>query len=178
MNATFKTAPSDFLKWQLDFTKGRALQSSTVLSIPRTSQRISGLKRLMDTAIKCFWVLLYRLLLSLFLLLEATADLYGSLLWEVIMSSCRQGKYSANTLEHKITWLSFALAWGTVRVFRDRNHTANFYDWWINGSGDATPGGALVGVNVWGFGQVFAVTLLLLPFLSFSEIVYGCLPLP
>ena len=27
--------------------------------------------------------------------------------------------------------------------------------------------------NAWGFGQVIAIILLLLPFISFSEVVYG-----
>ena len=36
------------------------------------------------TLCKTFWVLMYRLLLSVYSLLKAIADLYGSVLWEVV----------------------------------------------------------------------------------------------
>lgn len=62
-----------------------------------------------------------------------------------------------------------ALVWGTIRVINHRsvaNYNTSFefsnLEFTLN-SGDST----------WAFGQVIAVILLLLPFISFSEAVYG-----
>ena len=61
-------------------------------------------------------------------------------------------------------------------MLQDRNnfdYLSSNYD-----PGNATVSNVLAEENVWGFGQVFAVSLLLLPLLSFSEAVYGGSPFP
>ncbi|GFF54334.1 hypothetical protein IFM58399_09798 [Aspergillus lentulus] len=73
----------------------------------------------------------------MYALILAGSDLYSSKIWE-------------------ITWLSFSLAWGTIRIFIVRN-----------------TGHASTDIhqeeNIWGFGQVVAVVMLALPLLSIIE---------
>ncbi|PVH69724.1 hypothetical protein DL98DRAFT_598415 [Cadophora sp. DSE1049] len=83
-----------------------------------------------------------KLVFSIFVVLLATFDLYSSMLWE-------------------ITWLAFALAWGSVRIFHSRTLVQ------VRGSE------ALVEENVWGFGQVLAVMILALPLVSLYETILG-----
>ena len=61
----------------------------------------------------------------------------------------------------QITWLTLALAWGTISVLRDRNNLS--YD----------QEGFLSEQNAWSFGQIVPVVLLLLPFLALVEVSYG-----
>lgn len=65
MRSTFRATPSNLFKRMLLLLRDKAIHS------PRTLCKI-------------FWVLTYRLLLSVYCLLKATADLYGSVLWEVL----------------------------------------------------------------------------------------------
>ena len=65
MRSTVRATPSNFFKRVLLMLRDKAIHS------PRT-------------LCKTLWVLTYRLLLSVYCLLKATADLYGSVLWEVI----------------------------------------------------------------------------------------------
>lgn len=51
-----------------------------------------------------------------------------------------------------------ALGWGTIRVLQDR---------WVGASA------GLEQQNAWGFGQVVALCLLILPLFAFLEIIYG-----
>ena len=57
----------------------------------------------------------------------------------------------------QITWLGFALAWGSVRIYRGRALVR------------VLDSDALAEENVWGFGQVLAVMILALPFVSLFE---------
>lgn len=67
----------------------------------------------------------------------------------------------------KITWLALAAAWGTIVVWHDRTH-ANY----VVGLSIAEQA-TLSEDNTWGFGQVFPLLLLILPLVSFFEVVYG-----
>jgi len=57
----------------------------------------------------------------------------------------------------EILWLAFALAWGTRNLFVTRAYNSD--------NSDKTE-------NTWGFGQLFPVLLLVLPFLSIMETYY------
>ena len=65
MRSTLRATPSNFFKRILLTLRGKAIHS------PRTLY-------------KTFWVFTYRLVLSVYCLLKATVDLYGSVLWEVV----------------------------------------------------------------------------------------------
>ena len=65
MPSTLRAIPSNFLKRMLLTLRNKAIHSPRMLC-------------------KIFWVLTYRLLLSVYCLLKAIADLYGSVLWEVV----------------------------------------------------------------------------------------------
>lgn len=67
----------------------------------------------------------------------------------------------------KITWLALASAWETIVVWRDPGHKD-----FLNGSSIAEQM-TLSEDNTWGFGQVFPLLLLILPLVSFFEVVYG-----
>ncbi len=69
----------------------------------------------------------------------------------------------------KITWLALALAWGTLVVWRDRGHHNYMSDF------DSREKHALSEDDTWGFGQIFPLVLLILPLVSFFEVVYGTL---
>ena len=64
----------------------------------------------------------------------------------------------------QITWLTVALAWGTIAVLRDRDSLT--YD---QGSSQRV----LSEQNAWSFGQIVPMVLLLLPFLALVEVSYG-----
>jgi hypothetical protein len=51
-----------------------------------------------------------------------------------------------------------ALAWGTIRIFVTRTNDSDYED---------DIGDIIAQENIWGFGQVVAVGLLILPFVSF-----------
>ena len=65
MRSTLRAIPSNFFKRMLLVLRDKAIYSPRMLY-------------------KTFWVLTYRLLLSVYCLLKAIADLYGSVLWEVV----------------------------------------------------------------------------------------------
>lgn len=67
----------------------------------------------------------------------------------------------------QITWLTVALAWGTIAVLRDRNSLS--YD---EDDPDVTQQ-VLSEQNAWSFGQIVPLVLLLLPFLALVEVSYG-----
>lgn len=70
------------------------------------------------------WLLVHMLLLPLYSLSEAVADLYGTLLWEVCLKQASSpGRPSLTTL--RITWLTLALVWGTIVVFCDLSHKSS-----------------------------------------------------
>ena len=86
-------------------------------------------------------------------------------------------------LYHKITWLATALVWGIIRVLEDRNLD---FDYQTSDPGsylasesnpDLDPNqdviNAVLKDNSWEFGQVVAVALLMIPFVSFVESIYG-----
>ena len=65
MRSTLRATPSNFFKRMLLVIRDKAIHSPRMLC-------------------KTFWVLTYRSLLSVYCLLKAIADLYGSVLWEVV----------------------------------------------------------------------------------------------
>ena len=65
MRSTLRATPSNFFKRMLLMLRDKAIHSPRILC-------------------KTFWVFTYRLLLSLYCLLKVMADLYGSVLWEVV----------------------------------------------------------------------------------------------
>jgi hypothetical protein len=95
----------------------------------------------------------YRLLRALCVLFLAITDVYQSSIWEVYCGLHLFDMDSNDILQ--FTWLSMALAWGTIRIFVSRKF------------GDEYIQQAIAEQNVWGFGQVIAVVLLALPFISF-----------
>ena len=66
-------------------------------------------------------------------------------------------------LNPKITWLATALTWGSIRIIMDRNQDFDYHD----------PISPVSEDDVWGFGQVVAVALLLVPLFCFFESIYG-----
>ena len=68
MRSTPRATLSNFFKRMLLMLRDKAIHSPRLLC-------------------KTFWVLTYRLLLSVYCLLKAIADLYGSVLWEVVYPS-------------------------------------------------------------------------------------------
>lgn len=59
---------------------------------------------------------------------------------------------------NKIMWLSFALVWGTMRIFVN---CSDLYDSVYSFNGQPLLGSNPTKVNTWGFGQVVPVVLLL-----------------
>jgi hypothetical protein len=59
-----------------------------------------------------------------------------------------------------MTWLLFALSWGTARIIVDLDHNNGI---WVSN----IPSSIMAEQNMWGFGQVVATGLLVLPLLSF-----------
>ena len=69
-----------------------------------------------------------------------------------------------------------ALVWGTIRILADRDHALRYAEGNPSAPfGHANLDAALVEQNVWGYGQVITVALLVLPFISFFEVIYGML---
>ncbi|TEY86703.1 hypothetical protein BOTCAL_0004g00060 [Botryotinia calthae] len=88
----------------------------------------------------------YRILRSLYAIFLACRQTFDSTIWE-------------------LGWLSFALVWGTVRIFTIRN-LPNSRD---NLDSSEMVSAVLSEENDWGFGQVLGLTLMILPLLSFYE---------
>ena len=146
MRNLFRSRPSKSMQRWLESIKNRASTSST-------------------TSASKFWLSIHRLLLSIYCLSKAAADLYGSLLWEVCLKQPPSSDRFLIT-RLKITWLALASAWGTIVIWRDRGGS---------GWNDFTFAQqmTLSEDNTWGFGQVFPLLLLILPLVSFFEAVYG-----
>jgi hypothetical protein len=102
----------------------------------------------------------YKVLRSLNTLLVTGGDLYSSKIWEVRNDILQFD----HTDSYKVTWLSIALAWGTIRIFVTRGDTSN-----VDLLG--APPGVITQQNVWGFGQVVALGILVLPLISFYGIL-------
>ncbi|KAE9366513.1 hypothetical protein N431DRAFT_429379 [Stipitochalara longipes BDJ] len=88
------------------------------------------------------------LLYSFYILIVSGKHVFGSRTWE-------------------LTWLFMALNWGSLRIIflHEYLHEKDFFP----GGNVYADGQTLSQQNVWGFGQVVSVVLLLLPLLSFSE---------
>ena len=121
-----------------------------------------------------YWASMHTLTLAVYCISKAAVDLYSSMLWEVCsILQIPLDETHTNYLNNKITWLAIALAWGSIRIIMDRDK--NFYvqnpDPGSASSQDVKS--AVLEDDVWGFGQVVAVVLLLAPLLSFVETIYG-----
>ena len=68
--------------------------------------------------------------------------------------------YADSTM--KIIWLSAALTWGTIRVYFDRS------PYQVDGERIL-----LSDENLWGFGQVFPLSLVALPLLGLFDSIQG-----
>ena len=142
-----------------NFARGRLLDYKT---------RASG------SSLPTYWASVYTFALAIYCIFKAAADLYSSMLWEVCSTlQLPLDDTHTNCLNHKITWLAMALAWGTIRIITDRG--INFA---IQNSDPSTGTGqdisdAISEDNIWGFGQVVAVALVVLPLFSFFEAIYG-----
>ena len=64
--------------------------------------------------------------------------------------------------------------WGTTRILVDRNHELKYAEGKKSAPfGHANLDVALAEQNVWGYGQVITMALLILPFISFFEVICG-----
>jgi hypothetical protein len=96
------------------------------------------------------WLVLSVVMMAAYILLKVMYEISTSMIWEVRITS--DLKYSMKlTLRYKLLWLTGALAWGTLRLLAT----------WQSSH--------LLEENLWGFGQVMALLLIALPFLSLSE---------
>ncbi len=66
----------------------------------------------------------------------------------------------ADILLIQISWLLYALAWGTVRLYMGRSYISN-------------DSHTTAEENSWAFGQCIPVLLLMLPLLAMVETSYG-----
>ena len=130
--------------------------------------------RALGNMFRTYWASVYTLTLTIYCILKAATDLYSSMLWEVC--SALQIPFDdthTDYLNHKITWLATALVWGTIRIIMDRD-----VDFGHQISDPVSMSGqdlrdAVLESDVWGFGQVVTVVLLLAPLFSFFETIYG-----
>lgn len=91
------------------------------------------------------WHVPYLLLYAIFVCLRVFYDISGSMLLEII-------------------WLTFAIAWGTIKVWSTRAVAEfNFNGFGITLNQDMTQ------ENAWSFGQTLPLVLLLLPLLSMAQ---------
>ena len=129
---------------------------------------------------RTYWASVYTLTLAIYCVLKAALDLYSSMLWEVCSApQIILDDSFTDYLNHKITWLTAALAWGSMRIILDRDvnfdnqaldpGSYNTQD--VRTTQDVTS--AVLEDDVWGFGQVVAVALLAAPLFFFIENIYG-----
>ena len=105
---------------------------------------------------KIHWAVAYLTVETLYVWLKAFCDIYESMTAEVcMMLSTLMLVKLAGLISPKIIWLASALAWGTRNLFMARSDAASSEE------------------NIWGFGQMFPVVLLVLPILSALETYYG-----
>ncbi|KAK0507020.1 hypothetical protein JMJ35_010478 [Cladonia borealis] len=102
---------------------------------------------------RTFWAFVYTLALATYCILKAAADLYSSMFWE-------------------ITWLAIALVWGTIRIIMDRDIDFGYQESDPVSLYSQDVKNAVLEDDIWGFGQVVAVALLLAPLFSFFETIY------
>jgi hypothetical protein len=102
----------------------------------------------------------YKILHSLFVLFVLASDLYSSALWEVRLTMDNP----KTVLIFQITWSVFVLFWGSAHIFvaRSVGLEANL--------------AVIKQENTWAYGQVLALLLLGLPFISLYELIYGNAP--
>ena len=135
--------------------------------------------RLANPQGRLFFKLTYVILCTAYLGIWATFDLYGSMLWEVsaYFTILRLDVVCAD--ESKISWLVFALVWGSVHVFIARSPAAlvKQYHHYSNDSFDSSKIALPLGDKEWTFGQCIALILLALPIFTIGESCLGKLVL-
>ena len=129
--------------------------------------------RALGNTFRTYWASVYTLALATYCILKAATDLYSSMLWEVCSVPQILLNDSHTDYGHKITWLATALVWGTIRIIEDRQIDIGF-----QGPDPVSMSGqdlrsAVLEDDIWGFGQVVTVALLLAPLFSFLETTYG-----
>jgi hypothetical protein len=178
MNFAFRALFYSFVTRAFFIVTGKSTLPSPVSRIISSIETI--LLRLQGPASNFCWIRLtslatYKILRSLYPILLASNDLYFSKFWEVgqnsSLSRIKISSHPNNTvLLLKITWLSIALAWGTIRIFVTRQGVY-MVDYGYSGNGVLKlvflTSADLQEQNIWGFGQVVALVLLLVPILSF-----------
>ncbi len=130
--------------------------------------------RALGNKFRTYWASVYTLTLAIYCILKAAADLYSSMLWEVCSAPQipLDGSHT-DYLNHKITWLATALVWGSIRIIEDRQIDIDFENSDPVSMSGQDLRNAVFEDDIWGFGQVVAVALLLAPLLSFFETIYG-----
>lgn len=130
--------------------------------------------RALGNTFRTYWALVYTLTLGIYCIVKAAVDLYSSMLWEVC-SALRNPLHDTHTdyLNHKITWLAMALAWGSIRIIMDRNISFDHQAPDPGSSSSQDLRNAVLEDDTWGFGQVVTVALLLAPLSSLFETIYG-----
>lgn len=93
----------------------------------------------------------------IYVLLKAFYDVYQSLLWEVSNNRRKRECSLWTDWCGQILWLALALIWGTSRLVQTRIHEASYHS----------------EMNVWSFGQILPVILLILPLLSIGQNYFG-----
>ncbi|KAH9868865.1 hypothetical protein J1614_007940 [Plenodomus biglobosus] len=91
------------------------------------------------------WHVLYLIMYSMFIPARAFYDIAESMLLEII-------------------WLTFAMAWGTIKIWTTRYSATFNYD-----GRNLTENHEVLEENVWSFGQTLPLVLLLLPILSMAQ---------
>ncbi|KAH7120800.1 hypothetical protein B0J11DRAFT_438088 [Dendryphion nanum] len=93
----------------------------------------------------CFWKLLYLALFAGFVSVRAFYDIAESMLLEIF-------------------WLTFAVAWGTIKLYDTRQSAGyNSNSEWVDANKD------VLEENSWSFGQILPLILLLLPILCMTQ---------
>ncbi|KAE8441095.1 hypothetical protein EG329_005890 [Mollisiaceae sp. DMI_Dod_QoI] len=99
--------------------------------------------------------LLYLFIYSLYILILSGTQFYSSRIWE-------------------LTWLSMALIWGSIRMFCIRHEVvSNILSPDTLLPSEIQNAGVMWQQNIWGFGQVVALALLALPFISLLDAYFS-----
>lgn len=80
MKSVFRTSPSNALKTFLAYSKNHSDRS------PSYGPSFAIMGRLSAKGTQFFWVVIHRFFVAIYCLLKASADLYGSMLWEVCLA--------------------------------------------------------------------------------------------
>lgn len=114
--------------------------------------------------------LVYRPLLALFLTTRLLLDLWSSMLLEVSLVRCARSPHYPNIVSRQILWLLVAFSWGVMRLMSllQVTHGIFFETFTVDESQNSQ----------WGFGQVVAIVLLIVPLITFVEAFgQGTIPL-